>query len=81
MLVFTRAVAKELFILDASLSALLFYAHFDVFFRGLALTDTSVVHAFSNDAVYSLQIPSIEWLSACPIRRSLVVPLSAMFDA
>lgn len=64
--VISRAISQELFLLDETLSMVLFSAHFDTFFRGLVAA-SSCVFAFTNGGVFSFFVPAVEWLKACPL--------------
>ncbi|OAO12305.1 hypothetical protein AV274_6027 [Blastocystis sp. ATCC 50177/Nand II] len=64
--VISRAISQELFLLDETLSMVLFSAHFDTFFRGLVVA-SSCVFAFTNGGVFSFFMPAMEWLKACPL--------------
>lgn len=64
--VISRAISQELFLLDETLSTVLFSAHFDTFFRGLVVA-SSCVFAFTNGGVFSFFVPAVEWLKACPL--------------
>lgn len=64
--VISRSISQELFLVDETLSTVLFCTHFDTFFRGLVVA-SSCVYAFTNCDVFSFFVPDVDWLKACPL--------------